>query len=635
FVPGIISILHSSDLQYLGVRTVNEALVFLPGIESSIAADGQVQLIIRGTGKVFSSGKIKFLLNHIPQNSVLNGANAVGLLPIEFVERIEVIRGPGSATYGEYAFTGVVNIITKKYSSLAYAHSAYPSHQYAGLLLAKQFRTSKRPLNTNLSFSMEVNKGDSIKAGEDFLHETPLSSISYSPGFTNEKQQNLISNLSVDYGHWYAEAQLSSLNSGDYFGMNHVLSNQNETLRHVKSMTARLGNQLNLSENQNLHTYVGARYYRLNSDPLVFLPKDSPGFSASDMLGSPNYLEREINLGLAYQHKITSHQLSIGIHSSYLDQGDSYAIRNFNPDDMSYTPLATFRGAKNWISENNKRFVFSAHAEDSFLFKEKFNLVTGIRLDHYSDVGQIYTPRIAGLYQLSSSSMLKLQYAKAFRPPTFLELYTQNNPIINGNPNILAESIKVYEAGYIFNNGVYIFRSTLFLSDIHDQISDLNSQYINSGEIHSSGIELEAKAFLFSNLSLNANASYSKTEDYENKIEASDVANLLGTAFITYHVAIDWTVNISHHYIGSRKRSPFDYRSKLPAQHYSNLVIISDRLFKQKIKFEFTFNNIFDSAIRDPAPVRYWKNTSSYLPTYADDFPRLGRHFSLGVVWEP
>ncbi|MDH5731751.1 MAG: TonB-dependent receptor plug domain-containing protein, partial [Gammaproteobacteria bacterium] len=168
FVPGIISILHSSDLQYLGVRTVNEALVFLPGIESSIAADGQVQLIIRGTGKVFSSGKIKFLLNHIPQNSVLNGANAVGLLPIEFVERIEVIRGPGSATYGEYAFTGVVNIITKKYSSLAYAHSAYPSHQYAGLLLAKQFRTSKRPLNTNISFSMEVNKGDSIKAGEDF-----------------------------------------------------------------------------------------------------------------------------------------------------------------------------------------------------------------------------------------------------------------------------------------------------------------------------------------------------------------------------------------------------------------------------------------------------------------------------------
>jgi outer membrane receptor protein involved in Fe transport len=111
--PGLISVLLGRDLLAKGVRTVGDALILVPGIEPSFASSGTRQFVVRGIGKTFASGNIKFLLNDIPMNSTFTG-QALPLLelPIEQVDRIEVIRGPGSAIHGEFAYSGVVNVIT-------------------------------------------------------------------------------------------------------------------------------------------------------------------------------------------------------------------------------------------------------------------------------------------------------------------------------------------------------------------------------------------------------------------------------------------------------------------------------------------------------------------------------------------
>ena len=115
YVPGMVTVLRGEDLEARGYQTVWEALELVNGIETSVSGTGLRQILIRGVGRTLGSGNIKFFLDGLPINSTfLAGAHQALEFPVELIDRIEVIRGPGSAIYGEFAFTGVINVITNK-----------------------------------------------------------------------------------------------------------------------------------------------------------------------------------------------------------------------------------------------------------------------------------------------------------------------------------------------------------------------------------------------------------------------------------------------------------------------------------------------------------------------------------------
>jgi iron complex outermembrane receptor protein len=87
----------------------------VPGISQGLEVTGERQVLSRGVGHGYASGNVKVLVDGVSMNATLTAtANPVLNLPIEQVERIEVIRGPGSSVYGEYAYAGVVNVITRQ-----------------------------------------------------------------------------------------------------------------------------------------------------------------------------------------------------------------------------------------------------------------------------------------------------------------------------------------------------------------------------------------------------------------------------------------------------------------------------------------------------------------------------------------
>ncbi len=114
-VPAIAASFGRRQIRALGARTVHDVLDVIPGLTVSRDVQGFHRTAVRG---LRSDPEVLFLLNGHPLNNVYDG-RALANLPIENVERIEVIRGPGSALFGTGAFLGVVNIVTVSEDSVA------------------------------------------------------------------------------------------------------------------------------------------------------------------------------------------------------------------------------------------------------------------------------------------------------------------------------------------------------------------------------------------------------------------------------------------------------------------------------------------------------------------------------------
>ena len=135
--PASVSVLTAADLARLGVRTVGEALAYLPEVYvRALGGPGALQEIsIRGT----ASAHALVLLDGVPLNSPAQGLAQLQTIPIDLVERIEVLRGPFSAIYGSGALGGVVHIVTRRAPGAA-ARAGAGTHgtAHAGLTLARR-----------------------------------------------------------------------------------------------------------------------------------------------------------------------------------------------------------------------------------------------------------------------------------------------------------------------------------------------------------------------------------------------------------------------------------------------------------------------------------------------------------------
>jgi hypothetical protein len=112
--PATITTLDSTQIRLSGATTVPDVLRFVPGVAVYRSAPNNYVVALRGTGGL-SGNNIILLVDGIPINSPLDGTVNWDLVPlhVEDIERIEVVRGPVSPTYGANAYTGVVNIVTR------------------------------------------------------------------------------------------------------------------------------------------------------------------------------------------------------------------------------------------------------------------------------------------------------------------------------------------------------------------------------------------------------------------------------------------------------------------------------------------------------------------------------------------
>ncbi len=633
FVPGMVTVLHGKDLLAKGVRTVYEALGLVPGIELSMTGDGQYQFLVRGMGKTFASTKIKFLINGVEVNSALGPVAAVRTLPIEQVERIEVVRGPGSAIYGEYALAGVVDVITLEHGNKVFARYGDVEGGTLGALYGYH------PQNSRFGFSLNVaatdTDGGAVKSGKDKLATSPLPelrAISNAPGASNERESNHSAVLKMNYFDTSLYMQHVRSAFGDHFGVVDALPDESSTLvRHWNFNTVELRNPWRIGRDTRAEVRVAWTHFLTDLNKQQLFPAGFPGFGARGVLGGPHYEETRTSVKSAFEFPLAPHHYEVvGIEYADVRQGDTRNERNYalTSSGTGFTPVPQqkYRGSESWLKEGLDRRIVSVYLQDQHTGIDKLAVTSGLRIDHYNDVGNAVTPRIGAVYQLSSRQTLKLQYSAAFRPPSFLELYSQKNPVVNGNPEIRPERMHNFEAGYVYNSGQHLFRATAFSSDVHHIIvvDSASKQYQNGGEAHIRGLELEGVVPLLRNLKLDANLSMQNSDTEKGLGSLWGATQRLANVGVLYQAQADRFVNVQYRYVGARERETGDVRSALDGYQSLDLTVSADKLGMPALSLRAGVRNLFDADVVYPAP----------QATYPGDYPRPGRQWWLAASYK-
>ncbi len=107
--PGIVTVITSKQIKQMGFRTLIDVLKIVPGFYVSMDETGEREIAVRGMLDD-ASQKIKVLIDGHSINDVWRGGAMWNFndLPVRNIKKIEVIRGPGSALYGQNAFLAVV-----------------------------------------------------------------------------------------------------------------------------------------------------------------------------------------------------------------------------------------------------------------------------------------------------------------------------------------------------------------------------------------------------------------------------------------------------------------------------------------------------------------------------------------------
>ncbi|WP_245969568.1 TonB-dependent receptor plug domain-containing protein [Thiocapsa rosea] len=611
FVPGMATILSGTDMLARGARTVWEALSLVPGISQGLEMTGERQVLSRGVGFGYASGNIKFLLDGVSMNSTLFAtANPVLNIPIEQIERIEVIRGPGSSVHGEYAFAGVVNVITRQGDRTLYARADERAAAGGGGIW--HWSDPQRDLTASINLTGLAGNGG-VPVSEDALFAIGGAEISNAPGPSNEASRYLGAFADLRWRNTFVAIKILDDDYGDHFGINHFLPPSDDRLvSEQRYVSAQIGQDLVLSDALDARIRFESLQYERKREHLYVFP---PSYFDTQ----PVYLDQDYRetryLGAADLHwrGWDRHLVLLGLEASQVQvDRASWSWKNL-----------PFEVPESWLDTGLDRRILSLIAQDEIRASERVTVTAALRLDDYSDLGAFLTPRLAAVWRIDAANILKLQYAQAFRPPTF---YEREYP---GRESIGAGEIATYELGYILKQPRWEGRLILFQSDLADPIvfGDDDDGFINNADARLRGVELEYEVRLGPRVKIDANLSYVDTVSRDTDRPLPGGTDTLANLAVLWRPLDPWTAALQLRYVGDRSRPESDPRASVSGYAMADLTLSYQRTGPGVFAY-LGVKNLTDEDVRYPdLPTGF----GGVDLTYPDGYPRPGRRWWLSV----
>lgn len=635
--PAIVTVIDQEEIAHSSARTLEELLERVAGIHVSVSAAGYTpNYYIRGIGNDFNRQALT-MINDVPISLPYNGDQGVAWthMPLSVIEKIEIVRGPGSVLYGADAYAGVINIITKNTEPM-------PPSIKLGL---GSYNTKTISGQQNLDFH-DWQLGITFEAGQtdgfDEIIESDLQStfdqlqntnVSHAPGPVNAARKWVDLWMQLREGNWLFDLGYQGrYDVEEVIGWFGTLDNdgyhKNEELFLSAKYSSTFANESTLSHHFSVINSI------LDTS-ISLLPEGNAvyQYGLKSQLGFKEVIAR---YNTAYDYPFgDKHNLRFGVNTSFSRLYDIYENKNFYADQTP-TPNGEiiYQDSSDpnlFLSPVNRRNI-GIYAQDQYQVNEKSEFTFGVRFDHYNDFGNTTNPRAAWVYQLSDTVTSKVLYGTAFLSPSIYQLYAKNNPVRLGNSELEPETIKTLEGSLIFQLDQDEELSINIFQNRRDSIIKLvNGQYQNDGRQKGVGLEVEYKNDITNLWSIRGNMSFVRSIDSDTNTQAAFVPQKQFFLESLWRLNPTLSINMETYFIADRARTADDVREDIPDDTIVNFSALYEP-FDSEISMKFGITNFFDSETLEPTSFNPAGFTGLYFPE--NDMPLPGRQVFAEVRWD-
>ena len=541
-----MSVITAADLRKMGARSIFDALASVPGIAVDYNGRNTPAVDVRG----FRDTPLLYLLNGQSLSGVVSGgAQNIGTvaLPISNIERIEVVRGPGSALYGANALIGIVNIITKADRADSVNLGSSTELQSGGRVEQRVSIQTHAHLTSELMLHLNLESLDRQGARRWLKADADGNS-----GYGDNAADAVDVQADVRWRRSKLFVRYNRYQRGDFLGLTDYLNHEGEE----SAESIYLNGHQDLQLTHQFKVSLSAYYDKRDVDWFwTFFPAGSgltqAGGPFADWYNQglkSDLLWREQKAGvdvLGVYEGLARHTLVLGLAHENQRSYDIKHLSTQNPGPLA--ELTDVSAEFNW-NQPGTRDINAVYATDTWQLTRDLKTVIGARYDHYSDFGGAFNPRLSLVWQMSDTYSLRAGYGKAFRAPDFGDLYAQNLFGANGNPDIKPEKMQTFELGINANLSKRLFaRATWFDSGLKDLIvsSELTQ---NRGSSAAQGIETEIRFEITDSQTLSG--TYTYTDSSTNKQPFPLVARHRATLAYNWMLNEKFNFNLNANFIG-------------------------------------------------------------------------------------
>jgi len=652
-VPAIATSFGREQLRAFGARTVADVLDVVPGLSVSRDVQGFHRVSVRG---LRNDAEVLFLLNGHRLNSFFDG-RALMDLPVENLDRVEVIRGPGSALYGAGAFLGVVNLVTDRSEGVRVTASGggFTNRGEDALAPTLDGHVSAGTTAGGLRLFGDVDVwsqgGDSAPIDRDALDADTLNQklrLANEPaGLTRDER--LLFNASVGFSYDFGTAGRLSSSVRFLTEDRTALMGLFDSVGEDSELSWSMG-LLDLSYEVPLAggVLLRARGYadQQNTRRLFQLaPRD---FRINEVAFPEGLLEQtrvttrtagvsaDVDLALG-----STHRLALGVVAEMQMMGDYAYETNYTRTNGRLPQLTPFEGLDvSAVTEGpaSNRMTLGFFAQEQWTVITPLTLTFGVRVDatqlpRADDDGTIsgsrlvpsINPRVGLVFAGTDTLVLKALYGRAFRSPTLQELAERipdtdyNQGRFEGNPLLTPATVDTVELGVdliqaagdsrvrLRGNAFYErFNSPIIPVDNTGNIVPLRNRELG---VRVYGIEGEARLEASKRANAWVNASFFRAEDLELP---SQSRLLTDTPQARFNVGVsmpigDW-VNFdvvlragAERRNNSRSVLELIRRYKIPAYSLITAQVRTEPI-AEHFELALVAHNLFDHDMRDDVP---------------------------------
>jgi len=566
-IPAPAYVVTKEEIDSMGARNVSEVLSRIPGViglSNGSASMTQSQTVkIRGLAT-----EILLLVDGVPFMNTYSmaGSSAFDLrtIPMDSIERIEVVKGASSAIYGSNAAAGVINVITRKGSEKSTAFLKAESGS------AAFFRgTARGTVALENDFRVTAGYTKTKETADVKQRRTNATSL---PG-------------TYDYGKYYDANDYTFRVDKDYWSLAGDWGNLDSEFEYDKVPNFQKNDYARLSVNYNDGTNVGRFYYHKDN---------KSNKTVGNLWGDENNKFSGTTLGAAFNRK----QLLFGVPVVY---GFDWRQEQMELED--------FTGALDALEVDKKRNGIAPYIEASIPVGQA-NLDLGLRYENWSvdDADNVneFIPRLSLNWESPSGKLWYATAGRHFMMPGIYQMFYEASGFYGkaASPNLKPEKGWTYDIGIKDEAAKHPWKLGVFYMDMEDKImwnsagSATDPAYLNVAEYKAWGFEGQYRFNINDHWSLTPGFAYTHAEEKESSMgewKRSNDPRWDISAFLNYKKDA-WEAELSAHYYGDRILAENLYGTDFSKDNEDIFIVnasISWQLLDNQ-KVRLTCANLFD-----------------------------------------